>query len=113
MKMSESHTRELSFIPDWPPGPLDSHRKQSTFDWKQLKLVLEDINSLRLKYKVWKLLESEPLFAKSKTTPSVDEQKKIAAQQMMLIAKLDIVPPEVYAMGYLPRVSNKIYGYFA
>ncbi|XP_059613387.1 peroxisomal acyl-coenzyme A oxidase 3 [Phlebotomus argentipes] len=101
--MSEPPSSELSFIPDWLPGPLDNHRKQSAFDWRQLKAVLENIHSLRLKYKVWKMLESEPLFAKSKTTPSADEQKKIAAKQMMLIAKLDIVPPEVYAMGYLPR----------
>ncbi|GAB0096028.1 Acyl-coenzyme A oxidase [Sergentomyia squamirostris] len=95
--------KELSFIPDWPPGPLDTYRRQSSFDWRQLKLVLEDTNSIRLKYKVWKVLESEPLFAKSKITLSTDEQKKIAAQQMMKIAKLDIVPPEVFAMGYLPR----------
>uniref|UniRef100_A0A1L8DZ18 Acyl-coenzyme A oxidase n=1 Tax=Nyssomyia neivai TaxID=330878 RepID=A0A1L8DZ18_9DIPT len=101
--MPEPHTPELNFIPDWPAGPFDTFRQNKKFDFRQLKIVLEDINSLRLKYKVWRMLESEPLFAKPKTTPSVDEQKKIAAQQMMLIAKLDIVPPEVYAMGYLPR----------
>jgi hypothetical protein len=29
-------------LPDFPPGPLDIYRNQASFDWKKLKLFLED-----------------------------------------------------------------------
>lgn len=29
-------------LPDFPPGPLDVYRNQASFDWKKLKLFLED-----------------------------------------------------------------------
>jgi hypothetical protein len=29
-------------LPDFPPGPLDAFRNQASFDWKKLKLFLED-----------------------------------------------------------------------
>jgi acyl-CoA oxidase len=33
---------ERELLPDFPPGPLDVYRKQASFDWKKLKLFLED-----------------------------------------------------------------------
>nr|CAD7412290.1 unnamed protein product [Timema poppensis] len=37
------------FIPDLPLGPLDDYRKQASFDWKKLKLLLEGSDNLKLK----------------------------------------------------------------
>jgi acyl-CoA oxidase len=36
-------------LPDFPPGPLDVYRKQASFDWKKLKLFLEDEAIIGLK----------------------------------------------------------------
>jgi acyl-CoA oxidase len=33
---------ENGLLSDFPPGPLDVYRKQASFDWKKLKLFLED-----------------------------------------------------------------------
>lgn len=44
-----------TIIPDLPSGPLDSYRKQASFNWKQLKIVLEDQE--QLKWKVAILLQ--------------------------------------------------------
>lgn len=41
---------DLNFIPNLPSGPLDPYRRTASFDWKRLKLALEeDIDLLKLK----------------------------------------------------------------
>lgn len=40
---------DTSFIEDLPIGPLDHYRKQASFDWKKLKLVFEDADTLKIK----------------------------------------------------------------
>lgn len=39
-----------SFIKDLPSGPLDFYRKQASFDWKKMQIVIE--GEKQLKYKV-------------------------------------------------------------
>jgi len=34
---------------DFPPGPLDLYRKQASFDWKKLKLFVDDESIIELK----------------------------------------------------------------
>lgn len=46
-----SLTVDTSFIPDLPKGPLDTYRSRAKFDWKKLRLIFEDSNSLKIK--VW------------------------------------------------------------
>lgn len=36
-------------LKDFPPGPLDVYRKQATFDWKKLKIYMEDEKLLKIK----------------------------------------------------------------
>lgn len=36
-------------LEDFPPGPLDIYRKQATFDWKKLKIYMEDERLLKIK----------------------------------------------------------------
>nr|CAD7204154.1 unnamed protein product [Timema douglasi] len=36
-------------LPEFPPGALDVYRRQATFDWRKLRLFLEDERSLRFK----------------------------------------------------------------
>jgi hypothetical protein len=45
LKVLSSKTKTMGvdeLLPDFPPGPLDIYRKQASFDWKKLKLLLED-----------------------------------------------------------------------
>ncbi|VVD00394.1 unnamed protein product [Leptidea sinapis] len=77
---------ELNFIPNLASGPLDVYRNSASFNWKQLKLALEgDIELLRLKYKIWKTLEEDPLFAHHVVTPPVEELKRITQLQLKKI----------------------------
>lgn len=96
--------KDTSFIPDMPTGPLDEYRKRAKFDWKQLRLIFEDENLLRLKYKTWNKIESDPLFAKPKHTLSSDEQKYRAALQMNATNLLKLAPPDVEKMSHRLKV---------
>lgn len=39
----------VDFIPGLPSGPLDVYRKMANFDWKKMKLVLENQDKLKIK----------------------------------------------------------------
>ncbi|XP_067621939.1 peroxisomal acyl-coenzyme A oxidase 3 isoform X2 [Eurosta solidaginis] len=86
---------DVSFIPDLPKGPLCRYRNRAKFDWKQLKLILEREKDLRIKYKVWKILENDPLFAKHTETLSSGEQKHLCALQVNHMPKLNLIPKEI------------------
>ncbi|CAD7085580.1 unnamed protein product [Hermetia illucens] len=95
-----TETVDTSFIPDLPKGPLCEYRDRAKFDWKRLRLFFEEEKVLRIKYKIWKILESDPLFAKPKQTLPTDQQKRIAAMQMNRMAHLDIAPSDVYNLSF-------------
>lgn len=40
---------EKIILKDFPPGPLTLYRKQASFDWKKLKLYIEDEHLLKFK----------------------------------------------------------------
>lgn len=104
--------KDTSFIPNMPNGPLDEYRKRAKFDWKDLRLIFEDENLLRLKYKTWNKMENDPLFAKPKQTPSADEQKYRAAMQMNATNLLKLAPPDVEKMTHRQKVwfsSKKLF----
>lgn len=99
-----ANAKDTSFIPDMPTGPLDEYRQRAKFDWKQLRLIFEDENLLRIKYKTWNKIEADPLFAKPKQTPSADEQKYRAAMQMNATNLLNLAPPDVDKMNHGQKV---------
>lgn len=94
---------DTSFIPDLPAGPLCAYRKRSKFDWKRLRLIFEGENNLRIKLKVWKILENEPLFARSTIALPTDEQKRLCAMQVNKMAHLNIVPKEIEKQSFSDR----------
>ncbi|XP_026747712.1 peroxisomal acyl-coenzyme A oxidase 3 [Trichoplusia ni] len=99
---------DLSFVPDLPSGPLDKYRKTSSFDWKRLKLALEgdNIELLKLKYKIWLTLEKDPLFAHSTVSPSVDEQKRITQLQLKRINEYRFHTTEMVNSSYSRRTRT-------
>ena len=44
-------------------GPLDVFRAKAGFDWKNLRVLIHGEELLRMKMKVWKALELEPIFS--------------------------------------------------
>lgn len=97
-------SRDTSFIPDLPSGPLCEYRKRANFDWKKLRILFDGETSLRIKYMVWNRLEKDPLFRHSAVTLPVDEQKKLAAMQMKRVAEHKFLPEEIHTAGYKQKV---------
>ncbi|KAJ4439582.1 hypothetical protein ANN_07709 [Periplaneta americana] len=110
---------EMELLPDFPPGPLDVYRKKASFDWKKLKLFLEDESLTEFKAaaaaaadddddddddddvfviviltKVWRTLEADPLFQHPQTMLTLDEERHLATKQMYRIKQYNFLPIE-------------------
>lgn len=132
-----AQSADTSFIPDLPKGPLCTYRKRVNFDWKRLRLIFEKEQALRIKviiklitldtksklisfhlqYKVWKILENDPLFSQPIALLPTDEQKRICAMQMNRMAHLDLVPKEIEQRSfsektkYLMSINEALHSY--
>ncbi|KNC23950.1 hypothetical protein FF38_01008 [Lucilia cuprina] len=100
-----AQSADTSFIPDLPKGPLCTYRKRVKFDWKRLRLIFEKEQALRIKYKVWKILENDPLFSQPIALLPTDEQKRICAMQMNRMAHLDLVPKEIEQRSFSEKTK--------
>ncbi|XP_017476567.1 PREDICTED: peroxisomal acyl-coenzyme A oxidase 3 [Rhagoletis zephyria] len=100
-----SQIPDTSFIPDLPKGPLCKYRNRAKFDWKKLKLIFESEQDLRIKYKVWKVLENDPLFSKHKTTLPIDEQKHLCAMQVNRMPHLNLIPKEIEQKSFSEKTK--------
>ncbi|KAH8415031.1 hypothetical protein KR215_011197 [Drosophila sulfurigaster] len=97
---------DTSFIPDLPvSGPLSVYRKRANFDWKRLRLIFEKEQGLRIKYKVWRRLENDPLFAHASRTLPMDEQKRLAAMQVNKMKQLELVPKEIESLSFSAKTK--------
>ncbi|XP_075220371.1 peroxisomal acyl-coenzyme A oxidase 3-like isoform X2 [Lycorma delicatula] len=81
-------------LKDFPSGPLDRYRKQASFNWKKLKVILNSEEMLRYKMDIWHRMECDPLFQHSVITPSLPEQRRIAVARMYRLKQWDLVSLE-------------------
>ncbi|XP_055712860.1 peroxisomal acyl-coenzyme A oxidase 3-like isoform X2 [Phlebotomus papatasi] len=72
-------------FPDFPEGPLTQYRDAATFDWRKLKLILEDEELLKYRYGIWKFMETHPLFAHATETQSLDSQRHITTKRQFVL----------------------------
>ncbi|KAF7287320.1 hypothetical protein GWI33_001685 [Rhynchophorus ferrugineus] len=87
-------------IPDLPPGPLDTYRKQAQFNWKQMKLFFEDPELLKIKMNVWNTLEKDPAFQRPKKVPDTEEMKKQSAIQLHKYCQYNFLHPDTAKLPY-------------
>ncbi|XP_049864432.1 peroxisomal acyl-coenzyme A oxidase 3-like [Schistocerca gregaria] len=75
-------------LPDFLPSPLDKYRRASTFNWKSMRLLLEDPEMLEYKMKIWKFFEEDPEFQHPSKKLSLDEERHLAIRRMYRLKKL-------------------------
>lgn len=80
-------------LPDFKPGPLDVYRKQATFSWKKLMLLVEGQDVVELKMKYWKKLEEHPLFQHTKFN-NLDEERRLATLRIYEVEKWNLLTLE-------------------
>lgn len=86
---------DLDFIPPLPAGPLDPFRKLASFDWRKLKVALED-SPRWLKIKVSIFYLSTFIYAPDQHTNFITFFKKKKLVQIILNVKLNIIIPQLY-----------------
>lgn len=85
---------------DWPTGPLDKYRSRATFDWKQMKLLLEGEDVIRFKNKIWKTFENDPIFARTPwDEPTRDQERKSTFLRLRRLVENKFVNEEEYLIN--------------
>ncbi|GAB0095270.1 Acyl-coenzyme A oxidase [Sergentomyia squamirostris] len=82
---SENSFEDKYIFPDFPKGPLTPYRDAATFDWKQMKLLLEDAELLKYRYDIWKFMENHPLFAHPIKSLTLDEERHLATKRQFVV----------------------------
>ncbi|XP_011309001.1 peroxisomal acyl-coenzyme A oxidase 3 [Fopius arisanus] len=93
--------QDHDWLEDVPSGgPLEKYRETASFSWKQMKLVLEEVKSIRFKRLLWRAMEEDPDYHPIPSQNlSSDEQKRITAIQL---AKMDY-------LKFLPGLLHRSY----
>lgn len=85
------------YFPDLPSGPLEKFRKRASFDWRRMKFIYDNFNTIKLKHEFYTFMENHTLFHHSDVTPSLDEQRHIATKRMYAIYNENFLPFEKIA----------------
>lgn len=88
MEVKSVHLVQVADLPAC--AALDKYRKQAAFDWKQLRIFVEQPLDLKIKMNVWTKLASDPLFGKYSEASSTDEQKRVTCHQLVRFASTGI-----------------------
>uniref|UniRef100_A0A0B6ZWH1 Acyl-coenzyme A oxidase n=1 Tax=Arion vulgaris TaxID=1028688 RepID=A0A0B6ZWH1_9EUPU len=86
--------KDLDFLTDFHPGPLDVYRKNASFDWKQMALFLDGVDILKFKYKIFQTLEKDPVFSRGFHTPTLEQQRKDTFRRVNRLRALDLLTDE-------------------
>ncbi|XP_015922377.1 peroxisomal acyl-coenzyme A oxidase 3 [Parasteatoda tepidariorum] len=96
---------------DFPPGPLDEYRCKATFDWKEMKFILEGEDVAKYQLYIWKSLEAEPIFHRTMTDEyKWQEDHHITYRRMKRICEINFLPPELLAekLHFSPACHNAL-----
>lgn len=79
-------------MPNWPSGPLDVYRSKATFDWRRLKITMEQEDVIRMKAQVFQRLEQEPIFERTPwEEPSRDEERRLTLMRLKKMVELNFL----------------------
>ncbi|KOB77076.1 Peroxisomal acyl-CoA oxidase 3 [Operophtera brumata] len=85
------------YYPELPAGPLDRYRKTASFDWRRMKLVYENLNTIKVKHDIWTFMEKHPLFQHTEATRALDDERHITTQRMYAMFNENFIPMEKFA----------------
>lgn len=99
----------------FPPGPLDSYRKQASFDWFQMKVFIDGGEDVVIyKHNVWKSIEKDPLFNRANDSKlTFDERRQLTMKRCKRIVEENFLSDsELIARPPLGAVIHNILGSF-
>lgn len=100
-----------TLLPDWPQGPLTEFRRRATFDWRQMKILLDGEDVVSFKAKVWNILEKDPLFNREPWEELTrDQYRKLTFLRIRRLIEFDFLNEEDFILNpnLAPAVSQCI-----
>ncbi|KAK3775872.1 hypothetical protein RRG08_011436 [Elysia crispata] len=120
---------DLTFLKDFPSGPLDQYRKDASFGWKKMAIFMEGEKLLRYKYTIFKTLEKDSVFSRGFETPVLEKQRELAFLRARRFKSYNFLPDEevqVYpekvrvhrealgmydwALGFIVNINQEMFG---
>ncbi|KAK7910298.1 hypothetical protein WMY93_014982 [Mugilogobius chulae] len=101
-------------VPDLPSGPLDIYRNKASFSWKDMLRFIEGDDIISFKQKVFKALESDPVFARrpGEDLP-LEKIRELTFFRVKQLFNYDFLPKhEVYANPWKTVVLNDCLGMY-
>lgn len=98
-------------LPEWPSGPLSEYRRRATFDWRQMRILLEGEDVVLFKAKVWRILEKDPLFNRKPWEELTRQEfRKLTFMRIHKLIEYDFLNEEDFIEnpGLAPAVSQCI-----
>ncbi|XP_013777945.1 peroxisomal acyl-coenzyme A oxidase 3-like [Limulus polyphemus] len=87
-------------LPDFPPGPLHEYRQKASFNWRKMKVLMEGEDMIRVKFKVWKSLEADPLFAHTPTEElSREKYRQLCFRRMKRLLEYEFYTQEEFLLN--------------
>lgn len=77
-------------------GPLKIFREKSSFDWRKLRLIVEDKETWTLMFKTWNFLQSHSMFARTHETLPMDEYRHVTMKRSFVMMNESIFGPADY-----------------
>ncbi|KAE9416997.1 hypothetical protein Angca_004361 [Angiostrongylus cantonensis] len=71
-------------------SPLDSYRQKASFNWSELKNIVEGEENVQIKKKIYETLEKEPLFARNYDRLSREELRELNHRRWKKILELKL-----------------------
>ncbi|VDL79733.1 unnamed protein product [Nippostrongylus brasiliensis] len=75
---------------------LDKYRSLASFNWRELKNVVEGEEHVKTKEKIYELLSKEPIFKRGYDRPSLEQQRELNHRRWKRIIELEL-PVDPYA----------------
>lgn len=96
-------------IPPMPTDcPLDAYRAAATFDWRDLKMVIEGEEVIRFRNRIFRTLERDPLFARKPDEElSRAAKREITFKRFKRLMEYDLLPDEEFMSN--PLLTQTLY----
>ncbi|KPM06424.1 peroxisomal acyl-coenzyme A oxidase 3-like protein, partial [Sarcoptes scabiei] len=89
-------------------GPLASYRQAASFDWRDLKLVVEGEEVIRFRNRIFRTLEHDPLFKRYPEEELTREQKReITFKRFKRLMEYDLLPDHEFMTN--PLLTQTLY----
>lgn len=86
----------MDYKETFPAGPLDEYRKKATFDWRKMKILIKDKDLIELEENVWKIMKTNPLYARTQNENDLVNYRKITLQRYRHILQDDYLAKEYF-----------------